>query len=54
MKKRDLWLRSGVVEETCPTCKGDGKYRGPIPYRHCLRCGGFGTIVLLAPQAVAT
>ena len=43
--KRREGLLAGEEHE-CPTCKGSGKYRGPIPWPNCLRCGGYGTILL--------
>ena len=48
---RDLFQRRGVIERECPTCKGSGEYTGPVPYHHCLRCGGFGTIILIGDPA---
>lgn len=38
------------TELKCPTCKGHGEHRGPVPYRYCLRCAGFGTIVVDDPE----
>lgn len=47
LPRRDLMRHpSNVIERECPSCKGDGQHHGPVPYRNCLRCGGFGTIVL--------
>ena len=48
MIKRDLFWQKDIIERECPHCKGDGEHHGPVPYRNCLRCGGFGTIILLS------
>jgi hypothetical protein len=47
MKTRDMFRLTGALVVECPHCKGDGEHHGPVPYRNCIRCGGFGTIVLL-------
>lgn len=41
--------RLAGAEVTCPHCGGDGQHHGPVPYRNCLRCGGYGTIILIDP-----
>ena len=45
--RRDMTRQRGVIQAQCPSCEGDGRYHGPEPeFRNCLRCGGYGTIVL--------
>jgi DnaJ-class molecular chaperone len=47
--KRDMWNRGRVFELKCPTCGGSGQHTGPVPYRNCLRCGGYGTVIRYDP-----
>lgn len=56
LPKRNMTWQTGVTQQECPTCNTSlaksrgsipGHYQGPVPYRNCLRCGGFGTILLL-------
>lgn len=49
---RNMAHRGDVHEERCPACKGNGKYKGPIPFLRCMRCAGFGTIILIGKEPV--
>jgi len=47
---RNMAHRGDVHDVPCPTCKGSGKYKGPVPWIHCMRCAGFGTIILIGKE----
>ena len=43
------YAKLGIVEETCPACRGEG-YMGADPLDRCPVCNGFGEV----PEAVAS
>lgn len=50
MKQKKLRERVSGIEIKCPHCRGDGKHHGPIPWPNCMRCAGFGTIVVIEKE----